>query len=72
MGSLAKHNVYEIGECLHAKVKEKEDMKERKTMKTGIHKFEQEHKNNVRFKKAFQKYRDGIKLTREDLIVLIT
>jgi hypothetical protein len=71
-GSMAKHNIYELVEGLLAKVREREDMIEKKKVRTGIRKYEQQQKHGVRFKTAFTKYREGKVLTREDIVALIT
>jgi hypothetical protein len=70
-GTLAKHNIYELGEGRLAKVKEKEDMTASKKQRIGAKKLEQKEKSSVRFKTAFEKYRQGETLTRDNLVALI-
>jgi hypothetical protein len=70
-GSLAKHNIYELGEGLLAKVKEKEDNSAIKKRRIGATKDARSRKNSVRFQIAFGKYTGNKTLTREDLVALI-
>jgi hypothetical protein len=70
-GSLAKHNIFEIGAGLLAKVKEKDDTEKRKKARISMKTNERERKNSERFQQAFAKLRSGRLLTREDLVALI-
>jgi hypothetical protein len=70
-GSLAKHNIFEIGAGLLAKVREKDEAEERKKQRISFNTVEREKQNGVRFQHAFSKYKNGKSLTREDLIALI-
>jgi hypothetical protein len=70
-GSLAKHNIFEIGASLLAKVKEKDDNEERKRQRISIKMKERSKKGSEKFQKAFDKYKKGKALTREDLVALI-
>jgi hypothetical protein len=70
-GSLAKHNIYEIGAGLLDKVKEREETELRKKQRINTKMIERNNKSSVRFQTAFAKYRVSKTLTREDLVALI-
>jgi hypothetical protein len=70
-GSLAKHNIYEIGAGLLAAVKEKEEIEAQKRQRISSKTVEREKKSSVKFQQAFEKYKTGKTLTREDLVALI-
>jgi hypothetical protein len=70
-GSLAKHNIFEMGAGLLAKVKEKEETAERKKQRINTKTIKREQKGSEKFISALAKYKSGRNLTREDVLALI-
>jgi hypothetical protein len=71
LGSLAKHNVFELGAGLLAKVQEKYDIELRKRQNIYMKTEERAKRSSVRFQTAFSKFKTGKVLTRDDLVALI-